>query len=111
MACGTQVVSTDCPTGPREILEDGKWGSLVPVDDVGAMCEAMLDSLKAPARFDVARRAQDFSVDRAVDAYLSLLLPDFPQDTNSAADRHSLAGEYESSANTMNRAARQCQPQ
>jgi glycosyltransferase involved in cell wall biosynthesis len=42
MACGKAVVATDCPTGPRELTEDGKAGVLVPVDDVGALANAFV---------------------------------------------------------------------
>jgi hypothetical protein len=48
LACGTPVVSTDCPYGPREILQDGRYGRLTPVDDAPAMAsgiEAALDEV------------------------------------------------------------------
>jgi len=73
MACGAQVISTDCPSGPDEILENGKWGKLVPVGDTNALARAMLDTLENPGP-SPAQRAMDFSVDKSVDAYLSLLL-------------------------------------
>lgn len=73
---GTPVVSTDCPSGPREILEDGKYGRLVPVGDVDALAKAMGEALSRDHdREALKRRAQDFSVDKAADAYLDLLLP------------------------------------
>lgn len=73
---GTPVVSTDCHSGPREILEDGKYGTLTPVGDVEALAKAMEDALsREHDREALKRRAQDFSVDRAADAYLDLLLP------------------------------------
>ena len=73
---GVPVVSTDCPSGPREILQDGKYGTLVPVGDVEALANAMKDALlKQHDREALKRRAQDFSVDKAADAYLDLLLP------------------------------------
>ena len=73
---GVPVVSTDCPSGPREILEDGKYGTLVPVGDVDALAAAMDDALsREHDREALKRRAQDFSVDKAADAYLDLLLP------------------------------------
>ena len=52
MACGTPVVSTDCPHGPREVLEDGRWGRLVPVGAVGALAAAILETLRDPVAAD-----------------------------------------------------------
>jgi glycosyltransferase involved in cell wall biosynthesis len=75
MACGTPVVTTDCPSGPAEILEHGKWGRLVPVGDAEALADAMLQTLNAPTCADVAARAAEFNVASAVDAYLAVMLP------------------------------------
>ena len=73
MACGTPVVSTDCPSGPREILEDGRWGRLVPVGAVDGMVHAMEATLNEAKHPDVVRRAMDFSADRATEGYLRAL--------------------------------------
>ena len=76
MACGTPVVSTNCPSGPAEILEGGRWGRLVPVGDEIALAEAMAATLDQTEHPDVAARAADFSVDRPVEGYLRVMLPD-----------------------------------
>ena len=77
MACGCPVVSTDCPFGPREILEEGRFGPLVPVGDSEALAAAMVRVLDAPPSRNVLReRSALFSIDRAVDRYEALLLPD-----------------------------------
>lgn len=76
MACGTPVVSTNCPSGPDEILEGGKWGRLVPVGDVEALAQAMADTLDDAEHPDVSARASDFSLEKAVNGYLSVLAPD-----------------------------------
>lgn len=75
MACGAPVVSTNCLSGPDEILEGGRWGRLVPVGDVNALVHAMAATLDTPMteRPDVRKRAADFEQERAVDAYLQLL--------------------------------------
>jgi glycosyltransferase involved in cell wall biosynthesis len=75
MAAGCRVVSTDCPSGPAEILENGKYGRLVPVGDHGALAQAILATLDSPHDPQRLRtRAADFSVNKAVDDYLELLL-------------------------------------
>ncbi len=75
LACGCPVVSTDCPSGPLEILDHGRYGRLVPVGDADALAAAMRATLEeTPDPNRQQARAAHFSVDRAVDAYLDLML-------------------------------------
>ena len=74
MACGTTVVSTDCRSGPREILEDGKWGRLVPVGGWRSMADAISESLDSPIPAEyLVRRASGFSATASVDQYFEIL--------------------------------------
>lgn len=71
LAVGTPVVSTDCPSGPREILASGRYGPLTPVADVAALSEAMAVTLAQPLDEEALRqRGQDYSVAASVDNYL-----------------------------------------
>jgi glycosyltransferase involved in cell wall biosynthesis len=74
MACGTPVVSTDCPGGPREILAGGKWGRLVPMRNPEALSDAIAQALAGP-ECDARPRAGDFAMDTIAAQYLELLLP------------------------------------
>lgn len=49
LATKTPVIATDCPSGPREILEDGQLGRLVPVDDPSSMAESLSEVLESPS--------------------------------------------------------------
>jgi glycosyltransferase involved in cell wall biosynthesis len=73
LAAGTSVVSTDCPSGPREILQDGRLGTLVPVGDHMTLAEAMLDTLRRPPGPISAETLAPFTRDVAVDNYLRLI--------------------------------------
>jgi glycosyltransferase involved in cell wall biosynthesis len=74
MACGCPVVSTDCPSGPAEILDRGRYGPMVPIGDDAALAHAMARMLDAPPDPDILRqRAAMFSVERSADAYLKAL--------------------------------------
>lgn len=75
MACGTPVVATNCPSGPDEILENGKWGQLVPVGNIEILASVMGATLNASQHQDTASRAAAFSERRAVDRYLDVMLP------------------------------------
>lgn len=74
MACGTPVVATDCPNGPAEILKDGKYGPLVPVDAPGALADAIRQILDDPVeQSELRRRAADYSADRSAKRYIQVL--------------------------------------
>jgi glycosyltransferase involved in cell wall biosynthesis len=73
LACGTPVVSTDCRSGPREILENGRFGRLVPVGDADAMALAILETMQTiPDRALLRQRAQDFALDESVRKYIRI---------------------------------------
>ena len=74
LALGVTVVATDCPTGPREILDGGKFGRLVPVGDVGEMSAAIKATLDNPPDGGaLRRRAEEWSTGRVLQAYLSCI--------------------------------------
>jgi glycosyltransferase involved in cell wall biosynthesis len=77
LKAGTPVVSTDCVSGPREILVDGTFGRLVPVRDPSALASAMLETLADPPDPNrLKMRADDFSIDAVARRYESALFPD-----------------------------------
>jgi glycosyltransferase involved in cell wall biosynthesis len=74
MACGCPVVSTACPNGPREILDNGRFGPLVPVGDDGELAKAVLDTLANPLPKErLIERARCFSIEEAALRYERLM--------------------------------------
>lgn len=71
MGVGTPVVSTDCPSGPAEILQNGTYGELVPVEDPQELAKAIIRTLNNPIPSDkLKQRAKDFAVPKIADEYL-----------------------------------------
>ncbi|MCS3918513.1 glycosyltransferase [Fervidibacter sacchari] len=74
LSVGIPVVSTDCPSGPREILEGGKWGKLVPVGDHEKLAEAILKTIESPPeRESLKKRGRNFSIDEIGGKWLKVL--------------------------------------
>lgn len=74
LAVGTPVVSTDCPSGPREILDGGRFGPLVAVDDEAALAMAIIDTLDQPLPAATLREAaRPYEIEAATDAYLDAM--------------------------------------
>jgi glycosyltransferase involved in cell wall biosynthesis len=74
LACGTAVVSTDCPHGPREILEGGRYGMLTPVGDAAAMAASIRAALDhVPNRKALMRRSLDYTAERTAARFLQIV--------------------------------------
>lgn len=74
MAAGTPIVSTDCESGPAEILEDGRYGRLVPVEDANALATGILEALCQPIDSELLKqRAQAFSIEQVTDQYVDVI--------------------------------------
>jgi glycosyltransferase involved in cell wall biosynthesis len=69
LAAGAPVVATDCVSGPREILHDGRYGALAPVGDVAALATAMSAALSAPRQKLPEEALRPYTVEYAVDEY------------------------------------------
>jgi glycosyltransferase involved in cell wall biosynthesis len=75
LAVGTPVISTDFPGGTREILDNGRYGTLVPVGDAQAMAAAICATLDEPPDSAALRqRANDFSLEKSFAQYAEVLL-------------------------------------
>jgi glycosyltransferase involved in cell wall biosynthesis len=74
LACGTPVVSTDCPYGPREILQNGQYGTLVPLGDANAMARAINVALERPVdRARLVLRGRNYTSARAAENFLEIV--------------------------------------
>jgi glycosyltransferase involved in cell wall biosynthesis len=73
LACGCPIVSTDCPSGPKEILANGKYGTLVPVRDEAALAAGMTAALGGDGiRYSPAEALADYSIERVTNRYLEV---------------------------------------
>lgn len=85
MAVGTPVVATDCPSGPAEILENGKWGRLVPVGAPEMLADAIIAIFNNRHKYSGSnRRSQIFNLESICEQYLKVL--------NSSGQHTTLAG-------------------
>lgn len=77
LSFGLPIVSTDCQSGPSEILEGGRYGVMTPVGDATAFAAGIEQALAAPTNPDLQKsRAAFFSIEAATDQYLAALFPD-----------------------------------
>ena len=73
LACGCNIVSTNCPSGPAEILDNGLYGQLVSMKDPQSMANAILATLENPINSNVLlERSRKFSVSRSIQQYIDL---------------------------------------
>lgn len=74
LACGTPVISTDCPGGPRSILADGKFGVLLPLGDVDRLADAIIEQLSLTDLWnknELIERGMEFTVEAVAYEYLT----------------------------------------
>ncbi len=73
LACGCKVISSDCESGPREILENGKWGRLFNVGDSIDLASKLQEALSEEDILETRERAEFFSLDKCLNLYENLL--------------------------------------
>lgn len=74
LALGVPAVSTDCPSGPREILANGRYGPLVPVGDPRRLAEAIIEALTTPHEAAFLRQAaEEYRAELSASRYLEIL--------------------------------------
>jgi hypothetical protein len=76
LALKKQIVSTDCPSGPREILMDGKFGQLVPVNDSKKLAISIQKSIEGQINFNensLLKRAKYFNLERFYKSFLLMI--------------------------------------
>jgi len=78
LALGCRIVATDCPSGPREILEGRGTGKLVPMGSETLMARAISDSLDMESRQSPSLKLEEFSCESIVDQYLKLMIGEHP---------------------------------
>ena len=73
LALGTPVVSTDCPSGPAEILQHGKYGRLVPVEDPAALAAALRESLEGDRKITPQSWIDEFTPEKVIQKYMAVM--------------------------------------
>lgn len=76
LGCGARVVATDCPSGPMEILQGGKFGRLVPMEDPTALASAILLTLAEPSEPPPSESWQPYRIDSVARCFAALLAPE-----------------------------------
>ena len=69
LAAGTPVISTACPYGPPELLQDGKYGTLVPVNNPQALADAIVEQIRNPRQAAPKEAWEPYTVKNVVKAY------------------------------------------
>ena len=76
LALGKQIVSTDCQSGPKEILKNGEFGQLVPVGNYKRLAVSINKSLNGEIFFDensLLERAKDFSIEKSSRSFTRII--------------------------------------
>lgn len=74
LAVGTPVVSTDCPSGPSEILDGGEYGILVPTENPEELAKGILNAFKKDwDKNELIQRSKEFTVEKAAQKYSDLI--------------------------------------
>jgi glycosyltransferase involved in cell wall biosynthesis len=84
LACGTPVISLNCPYGPAEILDNGTYGQLISPGDRDGMVNAIIAAIdhpeSLPTKEKLMERAKRFSAEKIFSEYQELFLKEFFKD-------------------------------